>query len=402
MFSNVALSVSHLSKQFKLYERPADRLWESLGLLRRPVKTFHALSDVAFELKKGEVLGIIGRNGAGKSTLLQLICGTLRPTSGSVQVTGRIAALLELGSGFNPEFSGRDNVYLNASVLGLSKAEIDARFDDIVAFSELEAFIDQPVKTYSSGMFVRLAFAVATSVDPDILVIDEALSVGDGAFAKKSFDRIMTLKDKGVTILFCSHSLYQVEALCDKAIWLKDGQLQLIGDTKLVSMRYQDFLSSMDLPLIEKKTQIPNNVALSPYQIKHVELTGYQHLNDENQPVFASEIDNWQLELTLLCATGAATPTLGIIIYTTSGQEVTSFSSKENNINFLENASITLSVEKFPLLKGRYYVDIFILCDQGIHVYEHLRYLTPFEVSQSHLEIGLVRLARNWHIETHI
>ena len=243
MCSELAIKVEKLTKRYKLYNKPSERLWETLGLLRRPVKTFNALSDVSFELKKGEVLGIIGRNGAGKSTLLQLICGTLRPTSGSVQVTGRIAALLELGSGFNPEFSGRDNVYMNASVLGLSKAEIDGKFDDIVSFSELEAFIDQPVKTYSSGMLVRLAFSVATCVEPDILVIDEALSVGDGAFAKKSFDRIMALQKQGATILFCSHNIYQLDTLCHQILWLNNGKVSMLGNKNDVLPQYAAFYS---------------------------------------------------------------------------------------------------------------------------------------------------------------
>ena len=213
-----ALVVSNLCKSFTLYAKPIDRLWQALGKHSANTRHFHALTDISFSLAKGEVVGVVGRNGAGKSTLLQLICGTLNPSSGSVKVNGRIAALRELGSGFNPEFTGRDNVFMNAAVLGLSRTEIEAKYDDIVDFAELAAFMDQPVKTYSSGMLVRLAFAVATSVEPDILIIDEALSVGDGVFARKSFDRIMQLRDAGTSILFCSHSLYQVEALYNKAI----------------------------------------------------------------------------------------------------------------------------------------------------------------------------------------
>ena len=216
-FEKPSIVASALGKTFELYTRPVDRLWQLLwGRRRRFSKPFVALNDVSFSLKRGEVLGLVGRNGAGKSTLLQLICGTLQPTAGEVAVNGRVAALLELGAGFNPEFTGRENVFLNAAVMGLSTAEIDARYDEIVSFSGIGDFINQPVKTYSSGMYMRLAFAVATAVDPDILVIDEALSVGDGAFARKSFDRIMALRERGATILFCSHSMYQIEAIC---IW---------------------------------------------------------------------------------------------------------------------------------------------------------------------------------------
>ena len=243
MFSSLAISAQHLSKTFLLYDRPIDRLKQMVMRgRRRYYKDFAALHDVTFELQKGEVLGLVGRNGAGKSTLLQLICGTLTPTHGQVTVHGRVAALLELGAGFNPEFSGRENIYLNASILGLTKVEIDERYDAIVDFSGIADFIYQPVKTYSSGMYVRLAFSIATSVNPDILVIDEALSVGDGAFARKSFDRIMRLKESGATILFCSHSMYQIEALCTRAIWLEKGNVMQLGSPASVVASYLTFL----------------------------------------------------------------------------------------------------------------------------------------------------------------
>ena len=229
---NIAVSVRALRKVHHLYERPIDRLKQMLWKgSTQNYREFVALHDISFELPRGEVLGLVGRNGAGKSTLLQAVCGKLTPTSGTVAVRGRVAALLELGAGFNPEFTGRENIYLNAAVLGLKRGEIDERYDAIVDFSGIAAFIEQPVKTYSSGMYMRLAFAIATSVEPDILIIDEALSVGDGAFARKSFDRIMQLKNGGATILFCSHSTYQVEALCSRAIWLEAGRLKMIGDS---------------------------------------------------------------------------------------------------------------------------------------------------------------------------
>ena len=204
-----AIRANQLGKEFALFEKPIDRLKQYFFMGRRQYgRRFQALSDISFSLPKGQVLGLVGDNGAGKSTLLQIVCKTLMPTSGSVEIHGRVAALLELGAGFNSEFSGRENIYLNASVLGLTLNEINERYESIVEFSGIREFIEQPVKTYSSGMYVRLAFSVATCVDPDILVIDEALSVGDGAFARKSFDRIMELKSSGTTILFCSHSMY--------------------------------------------------------------------------------------------------------------------------------------------------------------------------------------------------
>ncbi|WP_235557276.1 ABC transporter ATP-binding protein [Methyloglobulus morosus] len=201
---------------------------------------FWALNNVSFEIKKGETVGIIGRNGSGKSTLLQLICGTLNPTSGSVQTNGRIAALLELGSGFNPEFTGRENIYLNASVLGLSKKEIDDRFDDIVAFADVGDFIEQPVKTYSSGMVVRVAFAVIAHVDADILVIDEALSVGDAVFQQKCMRFLRKFMEQG-TVLFVSHDSGSIVNLCQHAIWLNKGTVSKAGITKQVVEAYTQF-----------------------------------------------------------------------------------------------------------------------------------------------------------------
>jgi lipopolysaccharide transport system ATP-binding protein len=251
MSSDIAISVTSLSKCYEIYANPSDRLKQFimprvrriLGKSQRQYfQEFWALNDVTFEVKKGETVGIVGSNGSGKSTLLQMICGTLNPTSGSIQTNGRIAALLELGSGFNPEFTGRENVFLNATVLGLSKEEIDARFDDIAAFADIGQFIEQPVKTYSSGMVVRLAFAVAINVDPEILVVDEALSVGDELFQRKCFSRIEAIKDGGATILFVSHSGGTIVELCDRAILMDAGEKLAIGIPKKIVGCYQKML----------------------------------------------------------------------------------------------------------------------------------------------------------------
>src|ERR1700754_4595403 len=209
MSSDISIRASHVGKVFPVYAKPHHRLMQMLSpssAKHRWYREFTALRDVSFEVKKGETVGIVGRNGSGKSTLLQIICGTLSPTQGELQVHGRIAALLELGAGFNPDFTGRENVYLNGTVLGLSRQEIDGLFDDIAAFADIGEFIEQPVKSYSSGMYVRLAFSVAIHVTPDILVVDEALAVGDEAFQRKCFARIEKIRREGATILFVSHS----------------------------------------------------------------------------------------------------------------------------------------------------------------------------------------------------
>jgi lipopolysaccharide transport system ATP-binding protein len=218
MSSEVAIKVQNLSKCYEIYDKPRDRLLQMLSRGKKKYcREFWALRDVSFEIRKGETVGIVGRNGSGKSTLLQILCGTLNPTSGTVETHGRIAALLELGSGFNPEFTGRENVYLNASILGLSKEEIDARYDAIIEFADIGDFINQPVKTYSSGMLVRLAFSVQAQVEPDILIVDEALAVGDAKFQARCFDRLKKLKENGTSILLVTHSSEQIVTHCDHA-----------------------------------------------------------------------------------------------------------------------------------------------------------------------------------------
>jgi homopolymeric O-antigen transport system ATP-binding protein len=239
----VALRVQGVAKQYRTYTRPGDRLKESLtrGLLRRH-KEFWALHAVSFELDKGEIVGIIGPNGCGKSTLLQIIAGTLEPTHGDVWHEGRISALLELGAGFDPEFTGSENVYMNASLLGFSRRETDALFPQIERFAEIGDFITQPVKTYSSGMYVRLAFAIAASVEPEILIIDEALAVGDAVFQHRCLRRIKELHERGTTVLFVSHDVAAIRALCSRAILMSHGRIISDGDPADVLNRYQEIV----------------------------------------------------------------------------------------------------------------------------------------------------------------
>jgi lipopolysaccharide transport system ATP-binding protein len=244
---DIAISIEHLSKFYQIYDRPQDRLKQAIVprfqrlLGRTPTqysRQFWALRDVSFTVARGESVGIIGRNGSGKSTLLQMLCGTLTPAGGSVQVNGRIAALLELGSGFNPDFTGRENVYLNGSVLGLTREEIDARYDAIIRFANIGAFIDQPVKTYSSGMVVRLAFAVSVSVEPDVLVVDEALAVGDMAFQQQCLQRLRDLREAGTTIVLVTHDIMLTRNYCNRVVYLEHGVVKAIGDAEMVGELY--------------------------------------------------------------------------------------------------------------------------------------------------------------------
>jgi lipopolysaccharide transport system ATP-binding protein len=245
-FTDVGIRVDGLSKVYEIYEQPQDRLKQYIyprlanifgRVARSYCRDFWALRDVSFELKKGQAIGIIGRNGSGKSTLLQIICGTLGPSGGVIETQGRVAALLELGSGFNPEFTGRENVYMNAMILGMTSEEIDSRFEDIEAFADIGTFIEQPVKTYSSGMMLRLAFAVIAHVDADILVVDEALAVGDAVFSQKCMRFIRSFQEQGA-LLFVSHDMGAVQNICETSIWLADGRVMKSGPSKDVAEAY--------------------------------------------------------------------------------------------------------------------------------------------------------------------
>ncbi len=244
MSSNAVISVEGLSKAYQIYARPEDRLKQIIvGKKRKFYKEFYALKDINFEVLAGETVGFLGQNGAGKSTLLQLVCGTLAPTLGSVKIRGRVSALLELGVGFNPEFTGRDNVYLYATVLGLSRSEIDAKLDEILAFADIGDFVDLPVKTYSSGMLVRLAFAVAINVDPKVLIVDEALAVGDARFAARCMTKLNALRSSGVTVLFVSHDTEAIRRLCTRAYVLDKGKIVAGGPPVDIVNWYQAFVA---------------------------------------------------------------------------------------------------------------------------------------------------------------
>ena len=407
MPSKPAISVKNLSKCYQLYAQPIDRLKQFLWRGRRQYfREFWALRDVSFDVTKGEVLGIIGRNGAGKSTLLQLLCGTLNPTDGSVNVQGRIAALLELGSGFNPEFSGRENVYLSASILGLSQQEIDERFEAIVDFSGIRDFIDQPVKTYSSGMYVRLAFSVATSVDPDILVIDEALSVGDGEFARKSFDRIRAMKEAGKTILFCSHSLYQVEAFCDRVLWLDHGSVKSCGEPQSVVQSYGMFLAgdaqgiTTELAIqTDEATIVP--VSRPPQghaHFSHVEVS----LDGTVGRVLRGRPGENDLSIRLQFESDPQLPppAVGVSIDYGTLMAVTCAVSRSDKVllerDIQGRGEVIIDFPALALRKGKYHISVYLGCEDAIHIYDNVSVVATLQIEDCLPEPGLVILAHRW------
>ena len=398
MSSEFAIQARGLGKCYALFERPADRLKQMLfGRFRHYSREFWALQNVDLDIRAGEVVGIVGRNGAGKSTLLQLVCGTLQPSAGHIEVQGRVAALLELGAGFDPNFTGRENVYLNAAILGLGSREVDACMDDILAFADIGDFIDQPVRVYSSGMFVRLAFSVATSVAPDILIIDEALSVGDGAFARKSFDRIMQMKESGKTILFCSHSMYQVEALCSRALWIEHGALRMAGTAADVTCAYQASLSaSVAAPC---RGSAPSIIAaVGSGRIVRV-TANVDGISGTHVKVYSGKSDV-VISIAFAIDPALPPPALALGFADSSGLTIASISSHNDGVRITVDADgcglANAIFPRLPLLKGRYSVTAILLCENAIHVYDLAEQSVILEVVQEGLEQGLVSFPHEW------
>lgn len=395
---DLVIRLDGVGKDYPLEHHPLRRLWQQL-LGRAATGPVHrAMHDVHLAIRRGESVGIVGRNGAGKSTLLQVVCGVLAPSSGQREVRGRVAALLELGAGFTPDLTGRENVRLNGPLFGLSPAEIERRLPEIVAFADIGEFIDQPVRSYSSGMFVRLAFALATSVEPDILVVDEALSVGDGTFARKSFDRIMALREGGATLLFCSHSLFQVESLCTRALWIHEGRVREDGRAADVVASYQAWLDRESVGEAET-AQAPRWHAGASGAILGVHLG-----NAQGDVVLHSGRDDLAVAVRFRSDPAMPVPTLGVVIHGADGRSVASAGSWIDGHALPRNGTghgeVALCFERLPLLKGRYTVSVYLMCERGIHVYALAEHVAAFDVVQDHLEQGVVSLPHRWLVET--
>ncbi|SDY55236.1 ABC transporter ATP-binding protein [Nitrosomonas sp. Nm33] len=408
-----AVSAHDLGKCYQLYAQPKDRLKQFLWRGRRQYyRELWALQGINLEIMPGEVIGIIGRNGSGKSTLLQLICGTLTPTCGKVEVNGHLAALLELGAGFNPEFTGRENIWLNAAILGLTQEEIADRIEQIIDFSEIRHFIDQPVKTYSSGMYVRLAFSVAVSIDPDILIIDEALSVGDGSFARKSFNRIMQLKESGKTILFCSHSLFQIESMCSRALWINQGKLMAEGDVKHVVSAYQTFLDRSVLTTTEQATAPREEVvpANSPPTGGYV--SGHARLDKVDvdiegksscDAIVKSGQSTVRVKVSFVSDPAIPCPTVAVTLHAMDGRMLTSAATWEDQVTLERThngaGQISAVFERLPLLKGEYLISVYLLCEQGIHLYDSANGVATLRIEQEGRLQGYFAVPHIWRVD---
>ncbi|MEE8428116.1 MAG: ABC transporter ATP-binding protein [Gammaproteobacteria bacterium] len=397
-----AICLRGVSKTYATYRHGVDRLLEVLT--RRPKhRKLLALITLDLDIDRGEVVGVIGKNGAGKSTLLKLITGTLAPTSGTITVHGQVSALLELGTGFHPEMSGRECVYMAGAVKGLSIEDIDRLYPSVVEFSGVGRFMDQAVKTYSSGMLMRLAFSVATAVEPDVLIIDEVMSVGDGAFARKSFDRIMSFKNNGATILFCSHSMYQIEAICSRVIWLDQGQVRMDGNPGQVVSEYNAFLA-MGEPLPEAgdgAEQQPKSAGSPDERLAYLTnvTVSVDGKRDYELPV-VSGTDDVQISVRFMSSPELAVPTVAVAFLGQDGRIVCSAGSKGEGLKLSRNPQgegrVTAVFPRFPLLKGRYGVMVYLMCENGLHIYDQAASVAELYVT-SGLERGVVKLPCHWY-----
>ena len=394
----ISVEARNISKIYKIYPSPLDRLKEIL-MSRVYHAPFAALSEISFTVPEGETLGIIGENGAGKSTLLKILARTLKPSSGDVHIRGKVAALLDLGAGFNPELSGEENIYLNAYLIGLSRKEVDLRKEEIIAFSEIEDFIKRPVKTYSSGMYLRLAFSIAACVDPDILIIDEALSVGDQHFQKKCIDRMMEFQKTGKTILFCSHSLYRIQELCDRTMWLDRGKIMALGDNGPVIKAYDDFVREKDSRF--KSSEIPAESAADASEPKNVwidriVITGKR---GEEQQYFRAG-DDVRVNITLRTRESAFTCKghMALAIYRNDELHLFNTTSKLeglSSITFRDNKEISITFRSLPLLFGQYHFVVMIGDERALLRYDS-KCSQVFHIKKEHKEFGILDIDHEW------
>ncbi len=383
-----AITVENLTKRYRLYDNPSNRLKEII--FKKPLhKPFTALDGITFTVKEGETLGIIGENGAGKSTLLKILAKTLFPSNGELEINGRVSALLELGSGFHPEFTGLDNIYFYGSLLGIDKNLMEKKKRDIIEFSEIGDFINFPLKTYSSGMLVRLAFSVATEINPDILVIDEALSVGDLHFQKKSADRILAFKEYGKTIIFCSHSMYFINKLCDRVIWLKEGRIHMQGEPFRVTQEYETYQMKKETgdngdiekvkPEVKRETSLVmiRNIMISPFPAVRCG-------------------DNLNIEIDAETSNDSIPYRIAVILKRIDGLDIIGVGTKEIE-SFKGRKKITLCLPSIQLKEGTFFVDVYAMDDNFVHIF-NMKASEPFIIPKESIELGLLNLPHKWLI----
>ncbi len=386
MVEGVAIDIRDVSKVYRLYQRPIDRLREMLSRGRNH-KEFIALNGLTIRVRKGETLGVVGENGAGKSTLLKIISKTLRPTSGEVVIDGMVSSLLELGSGFHPEFSGIDNIYFYGSLLGIPSSEMKKRVEEVVSFAEIGEHINYPLKTYSSGMHVRLAFAVAMAVQPDILVVDEALSVGDLYFQKKSTDKILSIKEKGNTIVFCSHSLYYINRLCDRVIWLKNGHLEMDGPASEVTQAYETYQLKKEA---DKKVEAAPRVPVKSHDTAIVAI----HSLILTPSATVRSGDDLTVEMEIVSLDDSVPYRLAAVLFRIDELRILGIGTDAHKLLY-GNSKVTLCFPSLQLKEGTFYLRIHVMDENFVHKYD-TKATEPFTVPKESIEPGFVNLPYKW------
>lgn len=396
--TETVIEINHLTKKYDMYKKPSDRLKEALSPTRKTYhEVFYALNDVNVKVEKGEMIGFIGENGSGKSTILKIITGVLTPSEGEVKIEGNIAALLELGSGFNPEYSGYENIFLNGMVLDYSREEMAEKVDDIINFADIGDHLYQPVKTYSSGMFVRLAFAVAINVDPDILIVDEALAVGDLEFQLKCMEKFTELRNAGKTILFVSHDVNAVRRFCDRVYWLKNGVVEAEGETMEITETYENFLKKKSLKTVDRENSSSED--FSAYDI--VEVKSAELLDGNLQPLEIVEQDSKVVIKVVYNVKDDSIkkPVLGVAIRTVDNNYVCGLNTllDEESIPWKKGENVFyLEYEKMALLGGEYYFDVALFEENAtVPLVYKTRYLTMF-ISGKYVGEGIVVLDHKW------
>lgn len=418
------IEVKNVWKKYRLYYEKTPSLKETILFRGRGKwEDFWVLKDINLEIEKGVTVGLIGQNGSGKSTLLKLLTKIIYPNKGNINIAGRVSSLLELGAGFHPDFTGRENIYFNSSVFGLTKKEIDNRIDEIIEFSELEEFIDNPVRSYSSGMYMRLAFATAINVDPDILLIDEVLAVGDTAFQKKCLEKINEFKSRGKTIVFVSHDHGVVERLCDTAVWLHDGQISEVGNTRKVIDAYLLKLAENDDKRLSSKHKQQNEI-VSVSAKKKLEENESQSVNIENRSnrwgtreieisdVQMLDINNKERyvfecgEPVLISirykvnSPGEYCPVFGVGIYRSDGLHCYGTNTEIDQINFreiTEQGLVKFDIKELNLIEGSYSLAVAVVSPDG-HPYDYHTKRLVFETYSKTKDIGVVRLRHSWEL----
>lgn len=400
------IHLDHISKLYKLYNKPQDRFKETFSLSHKKYsRDFYALKDISFDIFKGESVGFVGKNGSGKSTLLKILTGVLSESGGEKAINGKVSALLELGAGFNMEFSGIENIYLNGTIMNISREEMDRRLDDIIRFADIGEFIYQPVKTYSSGMFVRLAFAVAINVDPEILIVDEALAVGDTRFQLKCMDKFVEFLEAGKTILFVSHDVNMIKRFCRRSIWINEGSLVMDGNTDQVTDRYTDFLKSgLTLEEFETLTDVESETAgqeASEEEHSIAELSGIRIFDKEGRET--SEITHGEdvtLEISYMVYEKQVDhPVLGVAIRSIDHEYICGLNTLLDGQTISWNKgknTICLTYERFNLTGGNYYFDAALFDRTATVHFDYKSQIKKFFVKMDYIAEGVVVLHHHW------